>query len=404
MMKTSTASSPLSSFTRKRRLSLLGSTGSIGLNTLDVVRAHPERLSIAAIAANRSWKKLAEQAIEFSPRLVAIFDEAGAERLRDALRGRDITIVSGMDGLLEAASMTDSDTLVTAVVGSIGLKPVMAGIEAGKTICLANKETLVVGGKLVTEAAERHGVEILPVDSEHSAIFQCLQDRDRARVKRLILTASGGPFRQIPADELAAVTPRQALRHPNWDMGGKITIDSATLMNKGLEVIEAHWLFGIDFKRIEVVVHPQSIIHSLVEFIDGSMIAQLGAPDMRLPIQYALSHPDRWPASGESVDLLKIASLSFEPPRRADFPCLDFAYDAGRRGGNLPCLMNAANEVAVASFLEGKLGFTGIPALIRRVMDHLPFAPSPTLEDLLADDRSAREYAEALVDEDEDAV
>ncbi|MBF0499421.1 MAG: 1-deoxy-D-xylulose-5-phosphate reductoisomerase [Candidatus Riflebacteria bacterium] len=394
----------LPSSSGRRRLSLLGSTGSIGLNTLDVIRSHPERLSVAALAANRNWKELAEQAIEFSPRLVALFDESNADRLRDALRGRDTTVVTGMDGLLEAASTADADTLVTALVGSVGLKPVMAAIETGKTICLANKETLVVGGKLVTEAAARHGVDILPVDSEHSAIFQCLQDRDRAQVKRLILTASGGPFRQIPREELAAVTPRQALRHPNWEMGGKITIDSATLMNKGLEVIEAHWLFGVDFKRIEVVVHPQSIIHSLVEFIDGSMIAQLGAPDMRLPIQYALSHPDRWPASGKSIDLLEIAALSFEPPRRADFPCLDFAYDAGRRGGNIPCLMNAANEVAVAAFLEGKLGFTGIPALIQRVMDHIPFVVSPTLNDLLRDDQQAREYAESLLDEDGEGV
>lgn len=383
----------------KRRISLLGSTGSIGQNTLDVIRTHPDRLSVVALAAGRQWERLAEQTREFRPRLVAIFDPEAASRFRETMRDMDVAVREGMPGLLEAAALGDADTLVSALVGSIGLRPVMAAIDAGKTVCLANKETLVVAGALVTAAARRKGVSLIPIDSEHSAIFQCLADghKDGSQIKRLVLTASGGPFRMTDASRLARVTPGEALRHPNWDMGGKITIDSATLMNKGLEVIEAHWLFGVDFDRIEVVVHPQSIIHSLVEFIDGSFLGQLGAPDMRLPIQYALSFPERWKASGERLDLLKLAALSFEPPRMADFPCLSYAYEAGRRGGSLPCAMNAANEVAVAAFLHGDIGFTDIPAVIRSVMDELPFEASPDLEALLRLDELARGAAAVRV-------
>ncbi len=383
----------------KRRMSLLGSTGSIGQSTLDVIRAHPDRLSVVALAAGRQWERLVGQTREFRPRLVAIYDSEAAARFREAMRGTDVAVREGMPGLLEAAALGDADTLVSALVGSIGLRPVMAAIESGKAICLANKETLVVGGALVTAAARRKGVPLIPIDSEHSAIFQCLADghKDGSQIKRLVLTASGGPFRKTDTSRLAQVTPGEALRHPNWDMGGKITIDSATLMNKGLEVIEAHWLFDIGFDRIEVVVHPQSIIHSLVEFIDGSFLGQLGAPDMRLPIQYALSYPERWEASGERLDLLKLGALSFEPPRMADFPCLSYAYEAGRRGGSLPCAMNAANEVAVAAFLRGDIGFTDIPAVIRSVMDEIPFEASPDLDALLRHDELARGAAAVRV-------
>ncbi|NLI75344.1 MAG: 1-deoxy-D-xylulose-5-phosphate reductoisomerase [Candidatus Riflebacteria bacterium] len=381
-----------------RRLSLLGSTGSIGHSTLDVVRAHPDRLSVAGLAANTNWRKLLRQIEEFRPALVALHSEEAAERLREALGGRPAPAVrSGMAGLLEVASLGEADTLVSAMVGAIGLQPVLEAIGAGKKICLANKEPLVIGGRLVMEAARRAGVPIIPVDSEHSAIFQCLGEDEARFVERLIITASGGPFRNLAAPALATVSPAEALRHPNWQMGGKITIDSATLMNKGLEVIEAHWLFGVDFDRIRVVVHPQSIIHSLIEFQDGSILAQMGFPDMRLPIQYALSHPERWAASCRRTDLLTVGTLTFEAPRLDDFPCLGLAYAAGRQGGNQPGVMNAANEVAVEAFLAGRLGFTGIPRVIQATMDAVPFVPEVTLEGLLAADAQARREAAAII-------
>jgi len=382
-----------------RRIALLGSTGSIGVNTLDVVKNHPDRLTISALAAGCNWKKLAEQIREFKPKMAVVYDPEAAQKLKTVVDDKNITILSGMEGLLKVAQDSDSDTLVSALVGSIGLNPVLKAINAKKTVCLANKETLVVGGRLVMEAAGRNGVEILPIDSEHSAVFQCLAAGDRKQVKRLILTASGGPFRMKELSALHAVTPKEALKHPNWEMGGKITIDSATLMNKGLEVIEAHWLFAIDFDRIEVVVHPQSIIHSMVEFVDGSILAQMGTPDMRLPIQYALSHPERWEASGARTDLLKIGKLTFEAPRFNDFPCLRYAYEAGRKGGTLACVMNAANEIAVDAFLHGKVGFLEIPAIIRNCMDQMPFLANPTLEELLICDESSRALALKLVDE-----
>ena len=374
-----------------RVVTLLGSTGTIGVSTLDVVAAHPDELKVEALATGSKWRPLLEQIRRFRPRLAVVFDPGAADELRRELGAASgCAVQSGMEGLVAAATLPGVDTLVSAVVGSIGLMPVMAAIEQGRTICLANKETLVVGGHLVVEAARRHGVEILPIDSEHSAIFQCLADRDRRQVRRLLLTASGGPFRHTPAAELAGVTPQQALKHPNWDMGGKITIDSATLMNKGLEVIEAHWLFGVPFAQIEVVVHPQSIVHSLVEFVDGSILAQMGVPDMRGPIQYALSHPRRWEASAHRTDLLALGPLTFEPPRRDAFPCLDLAYEAGRRGGTLPCVLNAANEVAVAAFLAGRVGFGDIPCLVRRAMDEQPHRDDPDLPALLACDQAVR--------------
>lgn len=382
-----------------RRIAILGSTGSIGRSTLDIVRSHRGRLEVLALAARNNWRGLRKQIEEFQPRLVALYSEEASLRLREALGpGGEVAVRSGMEGLLEVASLTGADTLVSGMVGSIGLRPVLEAIAAGKKICLANKETLVVGGQLVTEAARRRGVPIIPVDSEHSAIFQCLGEEDLRFVDRLILTASGGPFRQRSASTLEGVTPEEALRHPNWDMGGKITIDSATLMNKGLEVIEAHWLFNVDFDRISVVVHPQSIIHSMIEFTDGAILAQMGLPDMRLPIQYALSFPDRWPAACKRTDLTALATLTFEPPRFDAFPCLGLAYEAGRRGGNLPCVMNAANEVAVEFFLKGSLGFTEIPRVIRDTMDSLPFSSEVTLESLLADDEAARLAARSIAE------
>ncbi len=384
--------------TVSRRLAILGSTGSIGHSTLDVVRTHRDRLSVVGLAAHNNWRKLYKQIEEFRPAVVALFSEEAAARLREALGPTStVAVRTGMAGVLEVAALAEADTVVSALVGAVGLRPVLEAIAARKKICLANKEPLVVAGSLVTGAAREAGVPILPVDSEHSAIFQCLDDGEARFVDRLIITASGGPFRCHAPDRLSGVTPDEALRHPNWEMGGKITIDSATLMNKGLEVIEAHWLFGVPFDRISVVVHPQSIIHSMIEFRDGSILAQMGSPDMRLPIQYALSHPERWAASGKRTDLLALGSLTFEAPRREAFPCLELAYEAGRRGGNLPCLMNAANEVAVEAFLNRRLGFTAIPRVIRETMDSLPFTSTVTLAGLLEDDARARRRAAEII-------
>jgi 1-deoxy-D-xylulose-5-phosphate reductoisomerase len=380
-----------------KHLVILGSTGSIGVNTLDVVKAHPGRLEVTALAAHRNWKLLARQIREVRPRVAVLFDPENLPLLREETRDCDVCLLSGMEGLLEIVGNPDGDAVVSAMVGAVGLQPVLAGIAAGKTICLANKETLVVGGALVTEAAATRGVEIIPVDSEHSAIFQCLLEENRRMVQRLVLTASGGPFRDLPADRLTAVTPAEALKHPNWNMGGKITIDSATLMNKGLEVIEAHWLFHIDFDRIEVIIHPQSVIHSMVEFVDGSILAQMGAPDMRGPIQYALSYPDRWDASGKRMNLLQTGPLTFSEPRWNDFPCLKMAFAAGRRGGNLPGIMNAANEVAVEAFLAGEIRFADIHPIISACMDAVPFVSNPDLNRLLEADLKTRRVAREMI-------
>jgi len=380
-----------------RTLSILGSTGSIGVNTLEVVRAHPQRLVVSALAARQNWELLSAQTREFKPRITAIFDEKAEQPLREALRGVDVAVRSGMDGILEAAAEKHSNTLISAIVGSVGLRPVFEAIRARKTICLANKETLVVGGALVMEEVRSRNVELIPVDSEHSAIFQCLKGSDLEHVSRLILTASGGPFRKRKVSELASIKPAEALKHPNWDMGGKITIDSATLMNKGLEVIEAHWLFGVPFDKIEVIIHPQSLIHSMVEFVDGSIIGQMGVTDMKLPIQYALSHPQRWQSSGSKLDFLKLGTFSFEPPRFEDFPCLAYAYEAGKKGGNLPCIMNAANEIAVEAFLHEKIGFLQIPEVIRVCMDQIPFSSLPDLKTLLKCDLDSRIHAEKII-------
>ncbi|MTV47833.1 1-deoxy-D-xylulose-5-phosphate reductoisomerase [Heliobacillus mobilis] len=381
-----------------KRLAILGSTGSIGRQTLDVVDQSEGRLEVGTVAAGTNWQGVLEQVRRYRPRLVAMMDSVAAEKLADALQKEDIHIpvCTGEDGLVKAACHPEVDTVVTAVSGAIGLGPTMQAIEAGKHIALANKETLVAAGALVMAAARNKGISILPVDSEHSAIFQCLQGQDR-RHARLILTASGGPFRDKSVEELYHVTADDALRHPNWRMGPKITIDSATLMNKGLEVIEARWLFDTDFDDIEVLVHPQSIIHSMVEFTDSSVIAQLGLPDMRLPIQYALSYPDRWTTNWPRLNLTKMSSLTFQAPDLQRFPCLKLAIRAGRAGGTLPAVMNAANEIAVHAFLDRKIGFMDIPKIVEDAMEAHEWMREPDLLTIRRADEWARTFAEMRV-------
>jgi 1-deoxy-D-xylulose-5-phosphate reductoisomerase len=353
-----------------KRLAILGSTGSIGRSALSVVDAHPGRLSVVALAAGDNAAALAGQVKRYRPALATMATSSGVDRLRAAC-GQDAppALAAGAEGLIAAATHPDVDIVICASAGTAGLEAVLAAIEAGKRVALANKEVLVMAGALVTEAARRRGVAILPVDSEHNAIHQCLHGRDRSEIRRLILTASGGPFRTCSPEELTRVGPDAALRHPTWQMGRKITIDSATLMNKGLEVIEAHWLFDVPPDRIDVVIHPQSIVHSLVELNDGSVIAQLGVTDMRLPIQYACSYPERWEAALPALDLTRAGSLEFLDPDHDRFPCLRLAYAALRAGGTLPVVLNAANEIAVETFLEGKLGFTSIPRVIEATMN-----------------------------------
>ena len=353
-----------------KNIAILGSTGSIGRSALAVVDAHPSRLRVVALAAGDNAALLAEQVATYRPEVAAMASGAGADRLREALPANvRTTIAVGMEGLIAVATHPAVDIVICASAGTAGLEAVLAAIEAGKTIALANKEVLVMAGELVTGLARQHGVAILPVDSEHNAIHQCLHGRASSEVRRLILTASGGPFRDASPAALEAVSPEAALQHPTWRMGRKITIDSATLMNKGLEVIEARWLFGVEADQIDVLVHPQSIVHSMVELNDGSVIAQLGVTDMRLPIQYACSYPERWDAALPSLDLVRAGRLDFQAPDEARFPCLRLAYKALRTGGTLAVVLNAANEVAVEAFLDGKLGFTAIPRVIERTMD-----------------------------------
>jgi len=377
-----------------KNLAILGSTGSIGQSALAVVDAHPDRLHVSALAAGDNAALLAAQVARYCPDVVAMATGAGADRLKRTCGSHPVSIVSGADGLIAVATHPPVDIVLCASSGTAGLEAVLAAIESGKDVALANKEVLVMAGGLVTAAAARHGVAILPVDSEHNAIHQCLHGRDRREIKRLILTASGGPFREMSADALDGVDAAAALRHPTWRMGRKITIDSATLMNKGLEVIEAHWLFGVSADQIDVVIHPQSIVHSMVELIDGSIIAQLGVTDMRLPIQYACSYPERWPAISLPVlDLTKSGRLDFHAPARDRFPCLDLAYRALTTGGTLPVVLNAANEVAVEHFLDGKLGFTAIPRVIQETMDAHDVHAVATLEMVRRVDKWARECA-----------
>ncbi len=381
-----------------KRIAVLGSTGSIGTQALEVAAAHPDRFRVVALAAHHNDKLLAEQLERFRPVLAVLADGEAADRLRSRYSG-PAKIMAGEEGLTAAATLAEADTVLTSLVGFAGLRPTLAAIEAGKNIALANKETLVAAGELVTAAARKRGVAILPVDSEHSAILQCLQGEGRTGVRRLILTASGGPFRERAKETLPSVTVAECLRHPNWTMGRKITVDSATLANKGLEVIEARWLFDVGYDNIDVVVHPQSIIHSMVEFVDGSVMAQLGRPDMRLPIQYAFSAPDRWPADFARLDFATLTGLTFAPPDTDRFPALAMGYEAGRRGGTAPCVFNAANEAAVNAFLAGEIAFTAIAASIRRALDAHATVAAPTLEELCAADEWARALVARIIPE-----
>lgn len=373
-----------------KRIAILGSTGSIGTQTLDVVREHADEYEAYALTAGHNAELLIAQAREFHPEVVVIADESRYETVREALADLPIKVWAGAEAIGDAASLPDVDVVVTAMVGFAGLRPTVAAIEAGKTIALANKETLVVAGELIMELAVKHRAPILPVDSEHSAIFQCLVGEDGNAIDKILLTASGGPFRTTPIEELANVTAARALKHPNWEMGAKITIDSATMMNKGFEMIEAKWLFGVEPERIEVLVHPESIVHSAVQLADGGVKAQLGVPDMRLPIQYALSYPRRLSLSGERLDLAALGRLTFERPDFDKFDCLRIAYEAIAAGGNLPCVVNAANEVANAAFRRGAVGFLDIPRLIRRALADATRCQRASLSDYLASDAEVR--------------
>jgi len=383
-----------------KRISILGSTGSIGQNALSVVDAHRDRLRVVGLAAGENADLLAEQIARYRPRIAALATGAAIDRLRRTGAAAGTALAPcGREGLVAVASHPDADVVLCASSGTEALEAVLAAIEHGKTIALANKEILVMAGGIVTEAAARHGVAILPVDSEHNAIHQCLHGRAAADLRRIVLTASGGPFRGRAHADLAGVTADDALKHPTWKMGRKITIDSATLMNKGLEVIEAHWLFGARADQIDVVVHPQSIVHSMVELTDGSIIAQLGVTDMRLPIQYAFSYPDRWPASLPSLDIARAGRLDFDMPDTDAFPCLRLAYRALEAERSLPVVLNAANEIAVGRFLDGKLGFTAIAAVIERTMDAHRAAEVSTLAEVRSVDRAARERAAEIARE-----
>ena len=377
-----------------KKIAILGSTGSIGTQTLDVVRANGD-IEVLGISAGRNVKMLEEQAREFHPKLIAVWDENAAKDLAVRLQDMDVKIVSGMDGLLELARMPETDILVTAVVGMIGIRPTMEGIKAGKDIALANKETLVTAGHLIIPMAKEYGVQILPVDSEHSAIFQALHGEKREQVEKLLITASGGPFRGRKRDELKNVTLADTLKHPNWVMGQKITVDSATLVNKGLEVMEAKWLFDVDLDLIQVVVQPKSIIHSMVEFKDGAVMAQLGTPDMRLPIQYALYYPERRYLEGERLDFHKLKEITFEDPDMETFLGLPMAMDAARAGGSMPTVFNAANELAVKKFLQEKIGFLDIYEIIGQSMDRHQVIANPDLDEILAVEAETYKWIES---------
>ncbi|MBN6185794.1 1-deoxy-D-xylulose-5-phosphate reductoisomerase [Aneurinibacillus sp. BA2021] len=376
-----------------KNIAILGSTGSIGTQALDVVRQHPERFSVVALAAGRNIDLLAEQAREFQPSLVSVQTKELADRAKLILPSH-MKVVWGEEGALAAATHPDTNFVISAMVGSAGLSPTLAAIEAGKTIGLANKETLVTAGHIVMRKAKEHDVSVIPIDSEHSAIFQCLQGEDRSTIRRLVLTASGGSFRDLTREQLAGVTVEAALSHPNWSMGAKITIDSATMMNKGLEIIEAHWLFDLPYSKIDTILHKESIIHSMVEFTDRAVMAQLGTPDMRIPIQYALTYPARVPLETEPLDLVRIASLHFAAPDFARYPCLAFAYEAGEKGGTMPTVLNGANEVAVARFLRGEIPFVAIEDTIAHVMAKHHTVNDPALEAIFEADRWARHMAE----------
>ncbi len=385
---------------RPQQLTVLGATGSIGVSTLDVVARHPDRFTVFALTASRQWEKLQAQCLRFSPRYAVMRDETAAASLRQALKeaGSKTEVLHGEHALVDVASHADVDAVMAAIVGAAGLAPTLAAARVGKKVLLANKEALVLSGQLFIDAVERAGATLLPIDSEHNAVFQSLPGSFRRNpgshgVRRVLLTASGGPFRETPLSQLEQVTPEQACAHPNWVMGRKISVDSATMMNKGLEVIEAHWLFGVPAERIEVVVHPQSVIHSMVDYEDGSVLAQLGNPDMRTPIAHALAWPDRIDSGVKALDLFEVARMTFERPDFSRFPCLALAYEALRAGGAAAAVLNAANEEAVAAFLERRIGFLQIPEVIAACMERAGALTVDSLESVLAADASAREYA-----------
>lgn len=380
-----------------KHIAILGSSGSIGTQALEVIRDNPSLFKVAVLTAGRNAELLIQQSREFKPLQVVIGDESKYETVKSALQDLDIEVLAGDEALVEVVKSPIIEVVLTAVVGFCGLRPTIAAIEAGKHIALANKETLVVAGELVTALARQHQVSILPVDSEHSAIFQCLQGEEANRVEKIYLTASGGPFRGWSIEDLARVTKAQALKHPNWVMGAKITIDSASLMNKGLEVIEAKWLFDLTPSQIDVVVHPQSIIHSIAQFEDGSMKAQMGLPDMKLPIQYALGYPNRILNTFPRFDFLKHAEMTFEQPDRRTFRNLQFAFDAMEKGGNTPCVLNAANEIVVQAFLNDQLGFLEMSDVIEKCMNEVSYIRDPNLEDFIETDKETRKFAGKLV-------
>jgi 1-deoxy-D-xylulose-5-phosphate reductoisomerase len=379
-----------------KHIAILGSTGSIGTQTLEVVKAHPKELVVEVLTANKNADLLIKQAKEFQPNVVVIADELQYKKVKDALFDLDIKVYAGIDAISQVVQMGTINTVVTAMVGYAGLQPTIKAIEAGKNIALANKETLVVAGDLITRLIIDNKVFITPVDSEHSAIFQCLTGEPE-KIEKIILTASGGPFRTKTIDEFKNVTLKQALKHPNWDMGAKITIDSATMMNKGLEVIEAKWLFGVKNGQIEVLVHPQSIIHSMVQFTDGSIKAQMGLPDMKLPIQYALSFPDRWNSDFPRMDFKLYPNLTFEQPDLEKFQCLALAFVALEKGGNMPAIVNAANEIAVEAFLKERIGFLQIPELIEKAIHGIAFVKTPGYNDYVETDVETRKYVSSLL-------
>ncbi|MDY6036590.1 MAG: 1-deoxy-D-xylulose-5-phosphate reductoisomerase [Paludibacteraceae bacterium] len=382
---------------KKQNLAILGSTGSIGTQTLDVVAANPDLFAVYAITANNNVDLLIKQARTFHPEAVVVANEAHYNTLREALTDLPIKVFAGSDAVAQVAALPSVDTVVTAMVGYAGLKPTIEAVKAGKRIALANKETLVVAGELVTRLVQQHHAAILPVDSEHGAIFQCLVGENADEVEKIILTASGGPFRNKSCEELASVTAKDALRHPTWQMGAKITIDSASLMNKGFEVIEAKWLFGLRPEQIDVVIHPQSIIHSMVQYRDGSIKAQLGVPDMRLPIEYALTFPQRRQTNFERLDFTKCSQLTFEQPDPKRFRNLALAFEAMRRGGNMPCALNAANEIAVDAFLHERIGFLQMSNLIETVLERTTFIATPSYNDYVACDTETRQLARELI-------
>jgi len=384
----------------KKKIVVLGSTGSIGTSCLDVIRSFKDKFEVIGLGAGKNIDLLIKQIEEFRPRFVTIINEVLAKELRQRLPSSyDIEIKHSKEGYMELASLDEADLIVSAIVGSVGLIPTLSALNAGKDVALANKESLVIAGHLVTKAAKKTGAKILPVDSEHCAIFQCLQGQDKSALKRLILTASGGPFRDSSLDKFKEITPDQAIKHPNWKMGRKISVDSATLMNKGLEIIEARWLFDVDVDKIDVVIHPQSIIHSMVEFVDGSILAQLGITDMRIPIAYALSWPERLELDLPQLDLVSCSPLTFEAPNFEKFPCLRLAYEAVKIGGSMPCILSASNEVAVEAFLSNRIRFDQIPKVIEEVLSRLEPRSCDNLDEIINEDARARLMAEMVIQE-----